>query len=363
MRQNTAMEQNIFVKMHKMYRSRHSRYLIFGLFLALAILCVNFSLNVVCFGFFDEVFTVTATKIERVSCKGLPCPPKKQVYAMPNSSDSEAKQRDGCDLCNDSNFLFIFGTGRSGTTTILNMLNTVPNINLAGENYGELKAFHALYENAKNYLGFQDRRDKVVFHGEMDSHELLCTIQSWIRTTIGKPSNPSNTNIIGFKEIRHKPNQKAQRLAPDESQKYEKANTSTDYFYDFLLKAFPCSRIVINYRQNTTQQHLSRIHHGWTKSPGSLQEESESMIAWHLKNKERSFLLPLEEFSTDNFNHLLGFLGIENCTFTKVCHSNSHRKRGFNNDSRNAHLQGKCNFLGWSKAIGQGSPSASKTAP
>mmetsp|Transcript_8251 Transcript_8251/g.10770 ORF Transcript_8251/g.10770 Transcript_8251/m.10770 type:complete len:149 (-) Transcript_8251:1950-2396(-) len=47
-----------------------------------------------------------------------------------------------CDLCHDYDWVFILGTGRSGSTTILSMINSIPGFYLAGENG---KAIEILY--------------------------------------------------------------------------------------------------------------------------------------------------------------------------------------------------------------------------
>lgn len=52
-----------------------------------------------------------------------------------------------CDLC-EGRHVFVLGTGRSGSTTILEALNSLPGVDLSGENHASLEAAEELFRCA-----------------------------------------------------------------------------------------------------------------------------------------------------------------------------------------------------------------------
>ena len=52
-----------------------------------------------------------------------------------------------CDLC-EGRHVFVLGTGRSGSTTILEALNSLPGVALSGENHASLEAAEELFRCA-----------------------------------------------------------------------------------------------------------------------------------------------------------------------------------------------------------------------
>ena len=53
-----------------------------------------------------------------------------------------------CNLC-ERPYLFVVSVGgRTGSTSVLNMLNAIPHIRLAGENGGQIDLLTSLYEEA-----------------------------------------------------------------------------------------------------------------------------------------------------------------------------------------------------------------------
>lgn len=52
-----------------------------------------------------------------------------------------------CDLC-EGRHVFVLGTGRSGSTTILEALNSLPGVTLSGENHASIEAAEELFRCA-----------------------------------------------------------------------------------------------------------------------------------------------------------------------------------------------------------------------
>jgi hypothetical protein len=62
--------------------------------------------------------------------------------AIPKGLDSN-----GCDLCKDHDWVFVLGTGRSGSTSVIEMVNTIPGVFLAGENFGQVLQMREMYDS------------------------------------------------------------------------------------------------------------------------------------------------------------------------------------------------------------------------
>ncbi len=87
---------------------------------------------------------------------------------------------------------------------------------------------------------------------------------------------------------------------------------------DFIGKAFPNARFVINYRMNLTAQADSAWFKNSNDSQELLENETQNLLNWATANSNRTFLLPLEQFSTELFNELFIWLGYSQCTATTV---------------------------------------------
>ena len=131
----------------------------------------------------------------------------------PDARQPKANGEDAASTCNlcAEHWVIVLATGRSGSTSIIEALNSLPGVSLAGENQGSLDVSSALLERfvetrarewvAMNASGAPDQDDPK---------ELLCAIQSWYRALVGieaKHSStaataaPSQTALLGFKEL------------------------------------------------------------------------------------------------------------------------------------------------------------------
>jgi len=211
--------------------------------------------------------------------------------------------------------VFVVSSGRSGSTTVLHMLNQIPGYDIKGENYNIMEALSDMYKermSAREAYGpaslYNWRRSS-----EQNSSAIMCGLQTSVLGMLNP--NPS-ARVSGFKEIR-----------------WDFENHLTDL--DLLLKMFPCGKAVLNYRKNIEEQKVSYDHAMGDFSdqhPGIAKLE---LIAFNERYKDRSFLLPLEDLDVDHFNAMLRFLGEGSCKYTDVYHDNSDE--GFTRGG----------FLGW----------------
>lgn len=165
-------------------------------------------------------------------------PPEGEIYAALQNVASEtfvhrlvrdAENTAGiCSLCSGAQeWVLIAATGRSGSTTTLNMLQRIPGFRLAGENGGVMPKLQELYVEAIN-----DRRARVGAwsHGPLSQERILWSVQDFVKSIIGD-SKDARTQRIGFKDI----------------------SWGRDSF-DFSLELVPCAQFVIQTRTDVLQQ-------------------------------------------------------------------------------------------------------------
>mmetsp|Transcript_36546 Transcript_36546/g.66973 ORF Transcript_36546/g.66973 Transcript_36546/m.66973 type:complete len:306 (-) Transcript_36546:101-1018(-) len=224
-----------------------------------------------------------------------------------------------CDLCGgDQRWLFVIGTGRSGSTSVMSMLNAIPGIHLSGENWAAMESLQEFYDRVLKTNGTAN--SGAWAREEFSATSVLCKMQAVMKAFIAPMPN---STLIGFKEIRHD--------TPD---------------LDFFEKLFPCARYIINYRSDTEAQaasqatHLSR-HLELDDLELDLANKTAHLRSWSERHTDDSFPIILEDFSVDTFNNLLDWLGIEGCKYLTVSHANQD---GFGQDEAVPEMEGSCYF-------------------
>merc|ERR1711937_376277 len=99
---------------------------------------------------------------------------------------------------------FVLSSGRTGSTSILEMLNAIPGVYLAGENFGLMQHVQELYENddMRTLMAGENYSTASFYHLPISNNDVRCALQSYVKAMIGGFSS-STTSVIGFKEIRH----------------------------------------------------------------------------------------------------------------------------------------------------------------
>lgn len=138
----------------------------------------------------------------------------------------------------DYSYVFIVTYGRSGSTLLQSLLNSLDGVQIRGENYNALFQLHraiAAIEKTKNTARHRLVSDPdAPWYGAGELHPAAfrtALVDAFVAHVL-RPQD--GTRTLGFKEIRHMPNlmAKAQFTA----------------YMDFLLEAFPNSKIVFNTR-------------------------------------------------------------------------------------------------------------------
>ena len=109
--------------------------------------------------------------------------------------------------------VLICATGRSGSTTLQRILNTLPNSNICGENKGAINSLLEFYRRIKvttmdytpgslqptSYEDLIDENTKPSWYNSYDYQQIVQHVRTMI---INMFKNRDTTNIWGFKEIR-----------------------------------------------------------------------------------------------------------------------------------------------------------------
>lgn len=244
---------------------------------------------------------------------GLAGPGAKNTVFADILREASENKRD-CDLCdNTQHWLFLLSNGRTGSATILEMVNAIKGFSVASDSGGVFNFLRDSYTEAHDYFSRVSERN------------LLCALQSFAKNSLlskqaaNKKEEPT---VLGWRDTEH---------------------TFVSNF-TLLRKVFPCAKFIVNTRMNQTEQFAS--HFLKVPTMQELNRSSSALLNFQRNHKSNAFLIRLgaevsggEGFSTNRFNALLHFLGVKGCKYMRVGHAN---KRGFNTDSFSPYLQGTC---------------------
>eukprot|EP00798_Chlamydomonas_sp_ICE-L_P020870 gene20870-27711_t len=230
-----------------------------------------------------------------------------------------------CDLCAD-NWLFILGMFRTGSSTALAMLDSIPGIELRGEHGGFLNLQGDQFKDlAEAEVRVKEGSTAWSFEHEADFHYLKCSAQHMTKGVIfGQDAAKmlGQTKVMGFKEIRH---------------------TSIKSLR-FIMSLFPCARFVFTYRENwnvsvnaplPSKQH-EKLRQDWRKW-------KRLVYMVHERFGNTTALLPVENLSASSYTEVVqGLLGLRGCRFTTVLHENKNGSGTLRNQIPGSPLEASC---------------------
>ena len=196
--------------------------------------------------------------------------------------------------------VLICATGRSGSTTLQRIINSVPNSNICGENFGAINSFLEFYKRIKtttfDYVpghlrpaSYEDIISKDVKPSWYNSYNFQQTV-SMIKILIASLfKNKEATNIWGFKEIRYD-------------------NGDIKYLKEFK-ELFPQTKVIIQIRGNITAQSQS----SWLKKDKNavqyLNTLNNEFYNFYNQNKEWCYFTTFEKmFDMENIKKIFEFI-------------------------------------------------------
>jgi hypothetical protein len=200
----------------------------------------------------------------------------------------------------DDKIVLICATGRSGSTTMQRIVNTIPDSNICGENFGALNSLMEFYRRIKNstinnipghyhpasYESIVAQNIKPSWYNSYNYQQMIHLIKM---TVINMFKNKEDTNVWGFKEIRYD-------------------SGDINYIKDFK-ELFPQTKVIIQIRENIQAQSKS----GWFKKDKNaikfLNKTSKELIDFALQNKEWCYLTSFERmFDKNNLRNMFVFI-------------------------------------------------------
>ena len=228
--------------------------------------------------------------------------------------------------CASVRWLFVLGTGRSGSTTLMAMLSAVPQIFLTGENsVVPLLAQLLTAATGMGHGGDHNMGDPMFNRPDHNAlHDDACSMMLHLEHYPHHEAAYRGCKLIG------NPN------ATENEQIETKVNA--------IMTLFPNAVFVASFREDIERQAHSGFYNG--VQAAELANATARLRATLKATGRPTFELPLEQFSPASFTRLLRWLGIVGCEYVDVLHQNSG---GYHNtlDGATAKrmLKGTCELL------------------
>lgn len=189
-------------------------------------------------------------------------------------------------------FILICATGRSASTTLQRIINTIEESNINGENWGAINKLLECYMNIKktnkylihSYVEGKTKK-KPAWYNCYDFENVKNNIKNTILSII---TNDNSKKVIGFKEIRY---------------------FGQTYLIDEFIELFPNTKVICHIDDNIDRQCTS----GWWKenSREHITEHNNQLINYS-KSNENCYLSYMKNlFIINEIKKMFEFLGEE----------------------------------------------------
>eukprot|EP01024_Parvocaulis_polyphysoides_P066348 TRINITY_DN778_c0_g6_i2.p1 TRINITY_DN778_c0_g6~~TRINITY_DN778_c0_g6_i2.p1 ORF type:complete len:242 (-),score=15.30 TRINITY_DN778_c0_g6_i2:199-924(-) len=216
--------------------------------------------------------------------------------------------------CSDlhPNCIFVAAISLTGSTTVMDILNQHPEINLGGENNG----LFSVFMNSLNSIKWQLDYEKVVTEQKWDDVRHFSTLSKerayygvgqMFKQYYGHGSNADK--IVGFKEI---------RLRNQEQ-------------IEFVRGLCQNSKIILHFKEDLTGLHNLKFHKNDPRnSKEALKNAVKEYQEYNKKYPNDSFISTLESFKNPDYvENLFDFLGLSldgvNISSTRVYNHKHHK--------------------------------------
>jgi hypothetical protein len=203
----------------------------------------------------------------------------------------------------DDKILLICATGRSGSTTLQRIINTIPNSNICGENFAAINSLLEFYKRIKDttvnyvpghftaasYESILEKNIKPSWYNSYNFQQIVSLIKM---TIISMFKNRESTILWGFKEIRYD---------------YGAIN----YIKEFK-ELFPQTKVIIHIRENIVQQSKSGWHKHNKNATNFLIKQNNELYQFYNTNKEYCYFSSFEKmFDHNNLKQIFKFINCE----------------------------------------------------
>ena len=200
----------------------------------------------------------------------------------------------------DDKIVLICATGRSGSTTMQRLINTIPNSNICGENFGAINSLLEFYKRIKystmnnipghltpaSYETIISKNIKPAWYNSYNYSQIVHLIKIMI---INMFKNKDTTNVWGFKEIRYD-------------------NGNINYIEDFK-ELFPQTKVIIHIRENIGAQSQSGWHKNDKNAVQFLTKLNKKLMEFYNKHRDYCYLTSFEGmFNKNNLQNIFHFI-------------------------------------------------------
>jgi len=201
----------------------------------------------------------------------------------------------------DDKIVLICATGRSGSTTLQRIINTIPGSNICGENFGAINSlldfYMKLHTTSKDYVpghyrpaSYEDIISKNVKPSWYNSYQMPEMEQKIRELIIAMFKKDSNTNLWGYKEIRY--------------------DCKRIYYLKLFKQLFPQTKVIIQIRENITAQSQSSWHKDDKNAARNLQKTNDEFWNFYVNNKDWCYFTTFEKmFDRNNLQKIFSFIG------------------------------------------------------
>jgi hypothetical protein len=248
-------------------------------------------------------------------------------------------------------FLIVLASGRSASTTLTWMLDSLPGIRMSGENNGTLLRIQDMIANVRDNEFFETQEGKKAAWGHnkvpeggwacMGQHVIETINPPWLKKTITdnlpRLVKDDSETILGFKNIR------------TISRRDKRDDPKT---VDFIREIFPCSRIIINIRSDVEELAASqaKAFHKMNsnKATNVLREETNRLRQMAEMFGDQGLLIDSSEWTKNInvINEAVEWLGFsQECFFKELLEFNT-KGRGYGAGRKSLTIDPKCKYLG-----------------
>ena len=205
-------------------------------------------------------------------------------------------------------FILIASTGRSGSTTLQRIINTIPESNITGEKMNAITNILECYKNLKltikksygqiqnerkifyTYEELIEKKIKLCFYNSFDFENVKLIIQKLIIEIL---DNKNDNRILGFKEIRY----------------FDYSKEISLEILNEFMELFPNTKIICHIKNDITAQSKSAWFNEDKDSEKNLKNYNKSVKDYVSKNGDFAYLSTFENmFNYKEIEKLFEFL-------------------------------------------------------
>jgi hypothetical protein len=200
----------------------------------------------------------------------------------------------------EDKIVLICATGRSGSTTMQRIINTIPGSNICGENYGAINSILDFYNklhctsrdyvpghyNPATYEDIVSKNVKPAWYNSYKIQEMEDQIRKLIITMF---KNKPETKLWGFKEIRY--------------------DNKRIHLIKYFKSLFPQTKVIIQIRGNLHAQSKSGWHKDDKNAISYLSQMNKELFDFYNQNKDWCYFTTFENmFDRNNLQNIFSFI-------------------------------------------------------